>query len=154
MTAYADRSPAVHIDGTPMFATQGDRRAEDQIAAQIALVTGCVVHRFGMLSAVDFYAVREGRMAGVFEVKHRSHPANRYPSVFLNVRKWLALTLASAGLGVPALFVVGWEDEQRWIRVGDVDATKHRIAGCAQRVKSDSDIEPVIDVPVAQMVRL
>jgi hypothetical protein len=92
-------------------------------------------------------------MVGVLELKSRTHASDRYPTVFLNVRKWLALNLAAVGLGVPALFVVRFTDDVRWVRIGAV-AGAVRIAGCRSIVKATSDIEPVIQVPVPDMQAL
>src|SRR6188472_4237947 len=111
MTAtYYDRQTATHIDGSPIFATQQDKSAEDAVAAIAEGVWGCQIRRFGALSPVDWFATRDGRVVGVLEVKSRSHAAAKYETVFLNVRKWLALTLASVGMGVPALYLVQFTD--------------------------------------------
>lgn len=87
-------------------------------------------------------------------MKTRSHSADRFLTVFLNVRKWLALSLAEAGLGVPALYIVSFADEQRYIRVNEINASQMRVGGCRRVVKASSDIEPVIEVPVNAMKKL
>jgi hypothetical protein len=151
LEGYYGRQGAVHLDGTPIFATEEDRRHEAEVAALIASHWACSIRLFGALSAVDWYAERHGRLIGVLELKSRSHALDRYPTVFLNVRKWLALTLARVGLGVPALFVVRFTDQLRWVPLSAIDPNQVRIAGCNRLVKSHSDIEPVIEVPVADL---
>ncbi|GJF06718.1 hypothetical protein [Pseudonocardia sp. D17] len=151
---YYARTSATHLDGTPMFATAEDTRNEDQVAALVERAWRCRLHRFGTLAAVDWFATRDGRPVGVLELKSRTHPSGQYPTVFLNVRKWLALHLAAAGMGVPALFVVRFTDAIRWITLADVAAGAVRIGGTRRPVKSRSDVEPVIDVPVASMTVL
>lgn len=148
---YYDRQQATHIDGSPIFATEQDKSAEDAVAVQVEREWGCEIRRFGALSPVDWFATRSGRVIGVLEVKSRSHPSTKYATVYLNVRKWLALTLASVGMGVPALYLVQFSDGVRWCRVADVDASRIKVGGCAEIVKSRSDIEPVIEVPVGLM---
>ena len=148
---YYDREKLTHLDGTPVFATTEDVRNEDEVARLCENAWRCDLHRFGQLSAVDWYATRVGRMVGVLELKSRTHESDRYPTVFLNVRKWLALQLAATGLGLPALFVVRFTDGVRWIRLADVNARAVRIGGTRHIVKSRSDVEPVIDIPISTL---
>lgn len=151
MTDYYNRATTTHIDGTPVFATDSDRNNQHDTAHQIEQEWRCQLHEFGALSPIDYYATRAGRLAGLLEIKARTHTTTTHPTVYLNVRKWLALTLGEAGLGCPAVYVVRFTDQTCWIRVADIDATHHRIAGCREIVKARSDIEPVIAVPVATM---
>lgn len=146
---YYDRSLATHIDGTSVFANETDRANEQRVADVIASAWSCDVRPFGALSPVDWYASRAGRLSGLLELKCRTHAVEKYPTVFLNVRKWLALTLGSVGMGVPAVFVVRFTDGLRWVPVAEINASNQVVGGCARRVKSDNDIEPVIEVPVS-----
>ena len=149
--AYADRPLSTHTDGTPLHQIPSDLEAEQFVADKLGAAWDCNLHRFGKLAPIDFYATRHERMSAVVEIKCRSHATDKFDTVYLNVRKWLALGMAQNGLGVPAIFAVQFTDELRFISWGDVDATKFSIAGCARRVKSDADIEPIILVPVRSM---
>ena len=51
--------------------------------------------------SVDFFALRDGMLVGVLELKSRSHTSTTYSTVFLNVRKWGSLMLYHLG-GCPA----------------------------------------------------
>lgn len=150
---YYDRTAGRNSDGTPVFSTESDRA--NQIEAATAFVrwlgTGSEVKEFGKLCPIDYYSLRHGRMDSVLEVKCRTHEVGRYETVFLNVRKWLALQMASVAFGIPAYFVVRFTDGIRHIDLGSVDASRHRIAGTTRKVKSHTDQEPVIDVPVHSM---
>jgi hypothetical protein len=125
---------------------EGDQKTGDGLHAIAELIAGrwqCSVRPFGALAAIDWYAERHGRLVGVLELKSSSHAFGAEPSVFLDVRKWLALTLAAHGLGVPAIFVVRFAAGATcWTPLRRIDATRCRI------IKSDNDIEPVIDVPL------
>lgn len=149
--SYYERDGIVHLDGTRIFRSQQDELNEEEVAFRLADGWRCQVRSFGMLAPVDWYAIRDGRLVGVLELKSRPHPSSRFPTVFLNVRKWLALRLAATGLGVPDLFVVRFEDGIWWTPVSEIDASRIQIAGCTRSVKSRSDVEPVIHVPVAAM---
>jgi len=150
---YYERSGDTNEDGTLVFATERDRRNEKVIAAEIESKWNCEVHHFGRLCPVDFYVTRHGRIIGVMECKTRTHPSFRYPTVFFNVRKWLALNMASIGMGVPAVMVFKFTDQTMWTPVsranGNVD-----LGGCSVRVKSDSDREPVFHIPISSLKQL
>ncbi len=151
---YYDREHGVSPDGLPLFANETDRKNEDEVAALIESSWSCKLRRFGYFSPVDFWALRDGLMVGLVEIKARTHSTVTYDTVFLNVRKYLALTLAQVALGVRATFVVKFTDGVRVIAVDEVDARRHVIAGCSRRVKSYTDREPVIEVPVSAMTAL
>jgi len=144
------RQPSVHLDGTLIFKTAEDDANESEVARLIEAAWGCTLHSFGRLAPIDWYAVREDRFVGLLELKARSHEYGTFPTVFLNVRKWLTLMLASVGLGVPALFVVRFTDGVRWVPLSEIDATKFTIAGCGI-VKYRGDVEPIIEVQVESL---
>lgn len=151
MTDYYARAGGRASDGTATYATDADRTSERDVARALEQAWACELRPFGSLAPVDWYALRHGRIVGIAELKSRSHAAGTHETVWLNVRKWLALHLASVGMGVRGVFVVRFADDTRWIDVSDIDARRVRVAGCRRIVKSASDVEPVIEVPVESM---
>lgn len=152
MSDYYDRSETMHVDGSPIFKSMADEKSERIVSDILEKHWNVEMRSFGKLSIIDWYAVRQGRLVGLAELKTRSHESSRFSTVFLNVRKWLALVLGSVGLGVPAMFVVRWTDCVKYISTANVNASKVKIGGCKKIVKSRNDIEPVIEVPVVDMV--
>jgi len=150
-TAYYDRAVTQFTDGTPIFKSEADEQSESEIASLIEQSWKCQCHSFGKLAPIDWFFVRDGRLVGVGELKTRSHDSQKHSTVFLNVRKWLALHLAASGLGVPAVFVVRFTNETRWIDINKINASAVRLGGCKKIVKSRNDIEPVIEVPIHTM---
>ena len=151
MSGYYERKPTINSDGTLGFTAPEDTANEDALKVRTEKCWNCELHCFGKLCAIDFYALRDNRMVGLVEIKSRDHEMDKYPTVFLNVRKWFALTLGQQGLGVPAMFVVGFHDAARWIPISQVDGTKIQMAGCSRLVKSHTDIEPIIFIQLADM---
>ncbi len=151
--SYYERPLATHLDGSPIFRNADDERIEGEVASVLAEHWHCNVRSFGVLSAVDWFAERDGRVIGLIEMKSRSHASTTYETVFLNVRKWLALTLGSVGFGVPALFVVQFLDGIYWVNLRDVDATRISVAGCVRprAMQTRSSVEPVVEVPISCM---
>jgi hypothetical protein len=142
---YYDRKRLTHIDGTAIFKSPEDRARERAIADRIEKVWDCKIVEFAALAPIDFYAKRVGRVVGVLELKDRDHTRTEYPTVYLNVRKWLGLLLTNIGLGVPALFVVQFKDFIGGVSVTAVDPKRLSIAGARDNK------EPVIEVPIKQL---
>jgi hypothetical protein len=149
--SYYERRPARHLDGTPIFKTAADEEAEAHVARLVEAAWGCRLNSYGLLAAIDWWAERDGRIVGVLELKARSHPSDRYPTVFLNHRKYTALRRSELDTGVPSIFVVRFTDRVLFAFVRDIDARNLRIGGTREQVKSRNDREPVIEVPVASM---
>jgi hypothetical protein len=154
--SYYDRTSTVNTDGTPVFATKEDTDSQIETARLIEKFLGpnLVVKEFGHLSQIDFFAERDGRAAALIEVKARSHESAKFSTVFLNVRKWLALQMGGLGMCVPAFFFARFTDCLMYIDVRDVDASNHTMGGTSRIVKSKSDREPVIEIPISSMTKL
>lgn len=114
----------------------------------------CRIYPFPPMTPVDFYVERAGALEAVLELKCRKVPVDAYPTTFLTVRKWLALTMTEAALDRPALFVVRWTDALRWIDVRAIDARDVVIVGDRGVVEHGRNLEPTIRVPVDGMVRV
>lgn len=152
---YYDRTNAV--TGAPVFANAEDTRNEEEVAGLFAAMWGCEVHRFGPFDPIDFYVMRKGHLVGLLECKSRTHTIDEWPTVFLNLRKWMALTMGSCGFGVSAIYVARFKGgDIRWINVSHINAhhSKVKMGGCSRVVKSHTDVEPVILVPIKSMHEL
>lgn len=148
--AYANRRPHQHSDGTLIFKTKEDERKENAVARILERAFDCTIHSYGSLSPVDYWAEKDGRIHGYFEIKCRSHESSRFPSVFLNVRKWCNLVNFSH-TGYPSYFVVEFTDGVFCIGVHEIDPRDVVIGGTRSR---GNGYEPMINVPIAHMTRL
>ena len=151
MMNYYQRKPTFTPSGAPLFSNASDQASELETRQILGYLWDCEIKPFGQLSPVDFFAVREGSLVAVLELKTRSHASSKYPTVFLNLRKWGSLMLYHLGLDCPAFYVVRFTDGFRYINITSVDASKMKITGTKHIVKSHTDIEPIILVPVKDM---
>lgn len=149
MKRYTDRAISLNSDGTPLSALERDKDREEKTRIEVEAAWSCQLHSFGPLCPIDWWAEKDGRMVGVLELKSRNHEIDKYPTVILNVRKWIALSMASLGLAVPAIAAFRFMDDSvRWIKLTKVDASRHRIMTSGQRWQTENDREPVIDIPL------
>lgn len=144
----------VNQDGQRVRANAYSDACEEDVKRAIEPKWDCELHWFPRMFAIDFFAERKGRLVGLIEVKGRVYGVGDHPFVWLNVRKWLALNMAQAGLGVRAIFAVRFADEIRYLPVNEIDGTRLRIGGQIHNAKYRSDREPLIEVPVKQMRRV
>lgn len=152
---YTDRAITMNSDGSPLSALELDKAREEKTRIAVEAAWSCQLHSFGHLCPIDWWAEQDGRMVGVLELKSRNHEIDTYPTVVLNVRKWIALSMASLGLAVPAIAAFRFLDESvRWIKLTQVDATRHRIMTSGQRWQTENDREPVIDIPIDRLKTL
>lgn len=141
----------MNSDGTPMLSTPIDDARQRSVADSLERAWNCKLFSFGFLAPIDYYVIKHERLVSVVEIKSRTHPHDKFPTVYLNVRKWLALTLAANGLGVKPIFVAHFTDGIYFVDVNKIDASKVEIGGEKRIFFSNRDIEPVILVPVDGM---
>lgn len=132
------------------FQNKDDLAIQKDTAAQLAALWSCEIRTFGANDPVDWYGLRDGRTVFVAEFKNRTNTKDHYSTVYLSMRTWLALSLASVGLGVEAYYVVRFTDAVCWIDLANVDPRRHTFGGRTDR-GVDNDLEPVIHVSVATM---
>ena len=157
-SGYYFRESSRNSDGSRLYAVEGDKKNERSAQQLIEECWGCKLHRWPDLHPIDWYAEADGRMVAMLEMKGRTHTSTHFPTVFLNFRKWSVMMAQCSMAKLPAIFVVRFTDEIRWVPLPRINpnATNGyiRIAGCSERVKSDTDIEPIIEVPVRDMLPL
>lgn len=162
---YYSRS-STSTSGGPAFATDDDGRNEAAAKEAIEAAMKVELVRYGgRFNPIDWYATRDGRIVAYLELKTRSHSASTFPTVFLNLRKWNTLLTTWLYTSVPSYFFVAFRRDGdaaggpslasgvdvRCIDVAAIDARCIEVGGCNRRVKSRTDREPVIHVPVSDM---
>lgn len=135
---------------SPVYATDADRRRQAEVARILDAAWGCEHYEFAAFFPIDWYAVKAAQVIGVSELKCRNIPHDEFSTVFFSVRKWIALNMAQIGLGVPAVFVVRFTDEIRWIRVG-LNMGELTLGGTDNGIIGRAGKEPVIEVPIDEM---
>jgi hypothetical protein len=152
---YYGRTPTLLPTGQTSFATKEDDEAEAMVAERIKQSWAWDCRKFGKFTAIDWYAIHKERMVALLELKNRRHKSTDFKTVYLNARKWIALTMGALGHNVPAIFVARFTDGKvLYVPVASIDATQHKMGGTMRIVKAENDWEPVIEVPIANMKAL
>ena len=150
--SYYERSERIDQDGNKVFSTLEDEKTQDQVAEVMGRRWKCTFMKYAPLSPIDYWIERDGQIAGFAEVKARSHSAGKFADVYLNLRKWLNMTLTEVATGKPTFYIVKFEDSIRYIKTADIEVQGNLTVGGAKKiVKSVNDIEPVVKVPVESM---
>jgi hypothetical protein len=143
-------------DGGFGHSDETDRNNEQIIARKIEAAWGYKLSRYPSKHPIDFWAEKDGLLVAHFEVKMRTHPSNKYPSVFLNSRKYHNLNLSYTMTGTPSYFVVGFSDGRvGYIAIQDViPGPDIRVIDAPRKYGNQFDREPVQDVPIAALTFL
>lgn len=136
------------------FHTPADKARENSVALKVEPKLNVQLIRYPDLNPIDWYAVRDEQVVALLELKGRNNASFKYETVFLSLRKWLALMMARQGFGVPGIYVVEFTDNIYWIPVENVHGSKLKLKGHATRERAFHDIEPMIEVPVSDMFLL
>jgi hypothetical protein len=137
------------------LSTDATDRAEQEMADALAPVWGAQFHHYGRNDSVDWWIEQSQRCVAFAEMKDRKHLPSTYPTVYLAVRKWLALMFVEMR-GPLGLFVVRFADMSIWaVNVNDIDPRQRIVVrGRSDRVGVPNDREPVVEVPMADMRRV
>ena len=139
-----------HTDGSPLYVDDLDHQNQERVRALLEQAWHCKLMTFGKLAIVDYFALQHDRICGVVEIKGARYESTKWGTALCSVRKYDALLRHQICFGVPGLFVADFTDGVWFIRAGDIDHTKFSLKGRKDRT-SATDIEPLIEVPVASM---
>ena len=106
----------------------------------------------GPYSPFDRYLVKAGRLVAVAEIKTRTNRTlETFPTVYINLDKWVTLTVAEAALRVAGLFVIAFSDGIYWVRVGRVPLAQCEVGrrGRTDRKDVTDDVVPAVELPTS-----
>ena len=111
---------------------------------------------------VDFAIVSKGlfvgnqpKILGVAEIKIRNTPMSKYPTLFLNLTKWMSLRRYSILSDLPFVLLVRWQDQDAMFYESpatnnDVDSPRFEVAwGGRQDREQDQDMNPLTHIPIS-----
>lgn len=136
--------------------TAEDRERERAVFAAVGACWGLTACQYaGEANPIDGYLADGDRVVALVEVKCRDVLEDTYPTVYLSVRKWLALLLGSMQGGVLPLFVVRFDDGAiRWLDVRTLPPGMPMLVRGRRDRGYENDREPVLEVPIPPMAPL
>lgn len=135
------------------FQTDDDLQWQMRVGQRTKEAWGAELHPFGAMDEVDGWLERDGQVWAICEIKRRYVKHDTYPTIWVSLRKWQSLLLVQQGFGVPGLFIVHYDDGIYWHETQSMVRHKIVIGGREDRGVAN-DREPVIDVPVGEMIKL
>lgn len=133
------------------YESSEDKRKEDEVAAAFAKAWGCDVLRNKEYYDIDRTLTRDGVVKAFMEIKCRT---KKYASVFLSLNKWLMGRQMAKETGVPFIAAYGLPDGIYYYVTRSEDP--HfvvKVTGRTDRGDSN-DIQPAVEIPLAEMKRL
>lgn len=146
--AFNPRQPITHIDGTMVFQTKEDQQRQAAVARRMEQVWDCKLHAWGALTVIDWYATKNGRLAGFAELKSAPYRSDRYPEIRLAFRKWMALASITERTNIPSVFAKRFTDCIKWIPFRLIDPRITIIGGADRPVDLPNNYEPMIVIPM------
>lgn len=101
-----------------------DARNEAHIAAMVERRFSWSLYRYAPADPIDFYAVKDQRMAANIEIRCRSRSSRDSMWFSIATNKYHALFTAWLAFHVPSLYVVAFTDRVCWLDIARVE--QHR----------------------------
>jgi hypothetical protein len=118
-----------HTDGSFKYQTPEDLARQDRAACHLSLHLGHKVIRFPELCPVDWYMEKYDRLTMIGEFRGRNVAFDYYNEIYLSVEKWRWLDKIGRAFEVPALYVVDFTDQLRYIDIVHVNTTHIEYGG-------------------------
>jgi len=135
----------------PVYETQTNLKAEQELAAYAAFKWKCEMRKQDKFNQFDYVAIRKRKVLAFVELRCRSNELLKYPSCFITANKLAHAHSMNSATGLPILFLVQWSD-----RTGFADLTKKypiTIGGRTDR-NDKADIEAVAEIPISEFKML
>ena len=134
------------------FHTDQSRQNEIDAAVKLEKFWKAKIHSYGDYNAVDWWIEKGGRVWAVGEFKNRSIRSDKFPTLFISLRKWTMLQLASLTGAIP-FFVVNFKDGLFVLTLQEAPVS-NLFVHKRRKNRARNDTEPMRAVPVNMMQRI
>ena len=131
------------------YETYSTLQNEAKIAGRIASEWECSPRKLTVPYRIDFALEKDGTIRAFLEVKCRNYPSTRYPTLMISVLKWETGILHTQATGLPFIIAIGFTDCIKYYRYNSEDEVSFTWGGRTRTARDESDIEPVVHIPLA-----
>lgn len=131
-----------------LYESESSRQNEQRVAARIASQWNCSTRKLTVPYRIDFALESEGELKAWLEVKCRSYPSTRYSTLMISVLKWETGTLHAKATGLPFIIAIEFADGIKYYRYKESDEVRFTWGGRTRTTRDESDIEPVVHIPL------
>lgn len=129
----------------PVYESEQDLFRERQLAVKAGRSWRCKMVKQNKFNQFDYAATRDGCVVAFIELRVRSTPFLKYPTMIISVSKLQAAQSMHMATGLPCIFLVQWSD-----CAGFTDMLKQhpvRIGGRTDR-NDLADVEALAEIPM------
>jgi hypothetical protein len=132
------------------YATEETRNNERMVSAFLEKAWNVEILDRGHYDPIDWDIIEDGEQIGVIELKSYNRYASKDPVTICNVRKYIALRDWNLETDMPAIYMVNFLDEIRYIDVRNINPS-HPVMGGQKGGPRSTDWEPVYQILVSSM---
>lgn len=137
----------------PQYETAEDLEREGEIAKAAGAFFKCEMVKLPRAYRLDWLALRDSTPVAWVEAKRRFRTLEQFGDTFLSLQKVMAARELNVVSGLRCLFVVQFDDCLAYADI--LNPSTRKIAHKGRKDRGDwQDIEPVIQIPTAQWIRM
>jgi len=136
----------------PLYETADHLSRETEFAQKIQERFNCELKKLPISHKIDFAAVREDQVVAWLEIKIRNCCVLQYNTYMISYSKYQELKLKAFTSGNAAIIAVRWNNEDRFYRVNESNVISLRWGGRTVQRRDFEDVEPMVHIPVAEMI--
>ncbi len=137
-----------------MLETAADKDREEAITRDICRAWSCKAGSLGRYSRVDRYLYNGDKLRCAIEIKARANrDSNTFPTVLLNLDKFMNLAYLEALTRLPAYYFVLFKDGLYYVDVRQVRNCPIVVRGRKDR-NLQNDVEPCYEIPITEFRRM
>lgn len=135
----------------PVYESEQDLFNERQLAVKAERAWRCEMVKQSKFNQFDYAAVRDGRVVAFVEMRVRSTPLRKYPTMILSANKLQAAQAMHMATGLPCLFLVQWTDVAGFVSM----LNQYPVIMGGRTDRGDpADIEALATIPTEDFVLL
>ena len=135
----------------PVYESEQDLFRERQLAVKAERAWRCQMVKQSKFNQFDYAAVRDGRVVAFIEMRNRSTPFEKYPTMILSANKMQAAQSMHLATGLPCLFLVQWTDATGFVSM----LNQYPVIMGGRTDRNDpADIEALSSIPIGDFTLL
>jgi hypothetical protein len=130
------------------YETESTLHSESQVARRLEKAWDCSLRKLTVPYRIDFALEKDDLIQAWLEVKCRNYPSHRYPTLMISVLKWETGILHAQATGLPFIIAIEFNDCIKFYKYSNEHKVAFKWGGRTKTTRDQSDIEPVVHIPM------